>query len=249
MNVCWAALRANVEKIIFTSSIAAIGYEDGGGAATERTRYNHQGNHNDYITSKWLAEEHAMTFAKEGLPIVFCNPTGPIGAGDIGPTPTGQSLVEMMNGLMRFYFNSGINLVDVEDVAKGHILAEKKGRIGERYLLCNENLQMKDLFTRVSKVTGVPFRAVPVPIEPAIWLGDALEAYATRFSHKKPPITGDSLRYLRHPMYTDNTKARTELGMEFRPLDDSIRRAIDWFVENGYVKNRKFIEDYRRSAR
>jgi len=246
MNVCWAALRKSVEKIVFTSSIAAIGLNADGSLADETTPYNHQGNHNDYITSKWLSEEHAKTFAAEGLPIVFCNPTGPIGPRDIGPTPTGQSLVELLNGRLRFYFNSGINLVDVEDVARGHVLAEKKGRVGERYLLANENLTMKDLFTHASEATGVRFSAMPLPLEATIPLGDAWEAYADRVSHKKPLVTGDSLRYLRKPMTVSNQKAREELGLEFRPLDDSIRRAVDWFVEHGYVKNQKFLRQYRR---
>lgn len=244
MNVLWAAYKKNVERVVYTSSIAALGMQSDGSITNEATPFNMMGKGNDYVYSKWLSEEQALSFAREGLPIVICNPSGPIGPRDIGPTPTGSTIVAALNGLLRVYFDTGINMVDVEDVALGHVLAGEKGRVGEKYLLAGHNMKMKDLIHLVGNVTGVKIKARAVPLELAIPFGDLLERYADRMG-KKPLVTGDSLRYMRRSMNYDNTKARTELGLEFRPLEDSIRRATRWFAENGYITNKKLLRRYQ----
>lgn len=237
MNLCWAALRQSVERVVFTSSIAAVGARDDGHTADEATAYNHQGRHNDYIVSKWLSEEHAKTFAEHGLPIVFCNPTGPIGERDIGPTPTGKTLVEFLNGRLRFYFDSWVNLVDVRDVARGHLQAEAHGRIGERYLLAGQNLSMRDFLKRLMCLSGLAGAALRIPLSAAVPVGDALDALATRATRRAPPFTGDTLRYLRAPMRVSNERAKEELKMSFQCVDDALVRSMAWFIDNGYVRD------------
>lgn len=243
MNVLWAALRKEVDKVVYTSSIAAVGHRDDGQPANEDTYFNHLGRHNDYVLSKWLSEEEARTFARNGLPIVFCNPAGPIGPRDKGPTPTGELILNMINGKMRFHLGTGFGMVDVEDVALGHVLAESKGKVGERYLLCSENLRTKDFIQLVLDVCGVKTRIPHLPAAPFIPLGDAMEAWADR-TGKKPMLTGDSLRYANHDVYFDNSKATRELGLKFRPVRESVERAVRWFAQNGMVTDKKIAKKF-----
>ncbi|MEW6777020.1 MAG: NAD-dependent epimerase/dehydratase family protein [Bdellovibrionota bacterium] len=248
LNVLWAAFKKNLDRVVYTSSIAAVGFRGDGSPSDESVACNQMGKANDYVYSKWLSEEEAKTFAREGLPLVFCNPAGPIGARDIGPTPTGQMLVEIAKGILRFYFDTGVNLVDVEDVARGHVLAEEKGRVGERYLLSNQNFTMPELFDLFSRVTGMSVKPRRVPLSLVVPLGDLLEYRADHVTRERPLLTGGSLRYAKNPLYYDNSKARKELGFDPKPLEPAVRRAIDWFIENGYIKSKKFIERYRREA-
>jgi dihydroflavonol-4-reductase len=245
LNVLWAALKSGVEKVVFTSSIAAVGLREGTQGADETVLFNNMGRANDYVYTKWLSEEQAKTFIPNGLPIVFCNPALPYGPRDLGPTPTGQILLDIVNGKNKFYFKGGINAVDVEDVAKGHVLAEGSGRIGERYILGNRNLTFKEFFELIASVTGVPLKARKIPIGMMIPIADRMERRADNVTHKPPLFTGGALRYAKNYLYFDVSKARKELGYEPRPPEESIRRAVDWFVENGYVENKKFLEQYR----
>ncbi len=238
LNVLWAALKAGVEKVVFTSSIAAVGLREGKQVSDETVDFNIMGRANDYVYTKWLSEEQAKTFIPNGLPIVFCNPALPYGARDVAPTPTGQLLLDIVNGKNKFYFEGGINLVDVEDVARGHVLAEGSGRIGERYILGNRNVTFKEFFELIVKVTGVQLKAWKVPIGMVVPIADRMERRADNVTHKLPLFTGSALRYAKNYLYFDVTKARKELGYDPRPTEESIRRALDWFVENGYCKER-----------
>ena len=243
MNVLWAAYKKGVDKVVYTSSIAAVGHRDDGRPADETTAFNHLGRHNDYVLTKWMSEEEAKTFARNGLPIVFCNPAGPIGPRDKGPTPTGEIILNIVNGKMRFHMGTGFGMVDVEDVALGHILAEEKGRIGERYLLCSENLNTKDLVELVLDVCGVKARIPQIPAAPFIPLGDLMEAWADR-TGKKPMLTGDSIRYANHDVFFDHSKAERELGLTFRPVRESVERAVRWFAANGMVTDKKIARRF-----
>ncbi len=248
MNLLWEAYRQEVEKVVFTSSIAAVGIQPGMTPSKETDRFNQVKAGNDYVTSKWLSEEEAKTFVRQGLDISFCNPGFPFGARDIAPTPTGQILLDIVNGKNRFYFDAGFSAVDVEDVARGHLLAEKHGKSGERYLLSNHNLTFKDFYDLVAKVGGIPHKARKLPIGLAAPLGDWMERKADR-TGKRPLLTGSGIRYANNYLYFDNTRAKQELGVEFTPIEKSIERAITWFVENGYVKNQAFLKNYRQSRR
>ena len=240
-NVLWAAFKADVEKVVYTSSIAALGVEDGETPSNESTPFNQIDKANDYVFSKYLSDQDAKVFAREGLPLTLVNPGFPMGARDIAPTPTGQILLDIVNGKMPGYFDAGFNVVDVEDVARGHVLAEEKGRVGESYCLTNRNLQMKEFLDLVGKVTGMRMKLRKIPINVAIGLGYMLEYRSDTVTHQRPVISGKALRYARQHLYYDNTKAKTELGLEFTPIEDSIRRAIEWFRENGYITNRDFL--------
>jgi dihydroflavonol-4-reductase len=245
LNVLWAALKAEVDKVVFTSSVAAVGLHQGKEASDETVEFNLMGRANDYVYTKWLSEEQAKTFIPTGLPIVFCNPALPYGARDVAPTPTGQILLDIVNGKNKFYFEGGINVVDVEDVAKGHVRAEATGRIGERYILGNRNVTFKEFFDLIVKATGLPLKAWKTPISMVMPIADWMERRADNVTRKPPLFTGSALRYAKNFLYFDVSKARKELGYDPRPTEESIRRAVDWFAENGYIENKKFLESYR----
>lgn len=241
-NLLWAAYKADVERVVYTSSIAALGVEDGEQPANEKTEFNQIDKANDYVFSKYLSDKDAKVFAREGLPLTIVNPAFPFGARDIAPTPTGQILLDIVNGKTPGYFDAGFNVVDVEDVARGHILAEEKGKVGESYIMANRNLQMKEFLDLVMSVTGIKIKLRKIPINVAIGLGYFLEYRSDSVTHQRPVISGKALRYARQYLYYDNTKARTELGMEFTPIEESIRRALEWFKENGYVTNKAYLK-------
>ena len=145
----------------------------------------------------------------------------------------------------RFYFDGGMNVVDVEDVAKGHVLAEERGRIGERYLLGNRNVSFKEFFELIAKVTGVPLKPRKLPVGLVVPIADYLERRADNVTHEPPLFTGSALRYAKNYLYYDTAKANKELGYEPRPIEESIQRAVDWFREHGYIENEKFLSQYR----
>ncbi|MCB0219979.1 MAG: SDR family oxidoreductase [Chrysiogenetes bacterium] len=244
LNLLWEAYHQSVEKLVFTSSIAAVGIKPGKTPAKEDDRFNQVAAANDYVNSKWLSEEEAKTFVRQGMDISFCNPGFPFGARDVAPTPTGQILLDIVNGKNRFYFDAGFSAVDVEDVARGHVLAEKHGKPGERYILSNHNLTFKEFYDLISDVSGVRHKARKLPIQFAAPLGDWLERRADQ-TGKRPVLTGSGIRYANNYLYFDNSKARNELGLTFTPIEDSIRRAISWFAENRYITNQEFLRRYR----
>jgi len=244
MNLLWEAYHQGVEKTVFTSSIAAVGIKDGMSSSNENDRFNKVGMGNDYVNSKWLSEEEAKTFVRQGMDISFCNPGFPFGARDVAPTPTGQILLDIINGKNRFYFDAGFSAVDVEDVARGHVLAEKHGKPGERYILSNKNITFKEFFDLVSKVSRIQHKTRKLPIQLAAPLGDWMERRSDR-TGKRPVLTGSGIRYANNYLYFDNTKARKELGLEFTPIEESIERAISWFSEHGYIKNQGFLKKFR----
>jgi dihydroflavonol-4-reductase len=245
LNLLWAALKAGVEKVVFTSSASAIGLREGTQPSDESVEFNQMNKANDYVYTKWLSEEEARTFIPNGLPIVFCHPCFPFGARDVAPTPTGQILLDIVNGKNRFHFDGGINVVDVEDVAKGHVLAEEKGGTGERYLLGNKNVSFKEFFQLIAKVTDVPLKSLKAPIGLMVPIAHYMEHRADTKTQKPPLFAGSALRYAKNYLYYDISKTRKELGYEPRPIEESIRHAVDWFAENGYIENKKFLERYR----
>lgn len=241
-NVLWAAYKADVEKVVYTSSIAALGVEDAEAPSNEKTPFNQIDKANDYVFSKYLSDQDAKVFAREGLPLTIVNPGFPFGARDIAPTPTGQILLDIVNGKTPGYFDAGFNIVDVEDVARGHVLAEEKGKVGESYCLTNQNVKMKEFLDLVMDVTGVRIKLRKIPIRVAIGMGYLLEYRSDNVTHQRPVISGKALRYAKQYLFYDNTKAKEELGLEFTPIEESIRRAVEWFKENGYITNRDFLK-------
>jgi dihydroflavonol-4-reductase len=244
--VLLAARAEGVPRVVFTSSIAAIGLREGGlregGAdapsvipSDESVRFNLYDLANDYILSKHLSERVALRFAEAGAPVVVVNPAFPFGEGDRAPTPTGKILIDVVSGVVPGWSAGGINAVDVEVVAEGHLLAEEKGRAGERYILGDHNVSWRELFELVAAVAGVPAprREIPAPVARALaW---AMEKQADLFTHTPPTATLRSVQYATRYAYFDPGKARRELGLRSVPLRETIARAIAWFRDVGML--------------
>lgn len=234
-NVLWAASRAELEKVVYTSSIAAVGVKPGMEPADECTPFNQFHMANDYVLTKYLSQEEALTFAREtGLPVVIVNPAFPYGAGDIAPTPTGKIILDVANGLQCMAYEGGLNVVDVKDVARGHLLAAKHGETGERYILGNENVTMQELFQMVADAAGLGIRVFKVPLPLALAYGYLWERWA-KISGHQPMTTAREVSYSSQFLWYDITKARARLGYDPSPVIGSIERAVDWFRSAGYM--------------
>lgn len=234
-TVLFAALAAGVDKVVYTSSIAAVGHPRDGAMADEACAFNLWDDSNHYVRSKWLSERDALRFAREGLPLVVVNPAFPFGPRDIAPTPTGRFIVDALAGQIPGYMGGGFNVVDVDDVAEGHVLAEERGRVGERYILGNHNVSYKEFFDAVTDLGGVkPIKhKLPAPL---MWgVGWAMEKVAD-VSKKPPQLTYKTARYASRTLWFDCKKAHDELGMPRTPLRTSIERSIEWFRANGYAR-------------
>jgi dihydroflavonol-4-reductase len=230
-----AAEKARLRRIVYTSSIAAIGLGEGKALANENTQFNLWDIANPYILTKWQSERVAMRFAEAGLPVVVVNPAFPFGPRDAAPTPTGKIVISLMRGEVPGVGEGGFNCVDVDDVAAGHVAAEEKGRVGERYILGDHNVTMKEFFDLVCDVAGVKAPKLPIPksLGAAIALG--FELWSDHVSHEEPRATYRSIRYAQRYGWFDPTKARTELGLPSTPLRTSIARAVEWFRAHGMV--------------
>ena len=223
-----AAQHAKVKRIVYTSSIAAIGLVDGG-LADETTLFNLFDVANPYILTKWQSERIAMRFAESGLPVVVVNPAFPFGPRDIAPTPTGGIVRSLLARQVPAYSPGGFCTIDVDDCAEGHLLAEEKGRVGERYILGNDNVSMKEFFDIVAKVAGISAPKVPMPGALAAGVALGMELWADHVSHKEPAATYRSMRYTQRSAFFSNAKAKRELGLRTRPLEETVRRAVEWF--------------------
>jgi dihydroflavonol-4-reductase len=232
-NVMLAAQKLGLSKIVYTSSIAAIGVRKDSSPIDETVAFNYYDQANHYILSKHLAERIVMGFAASGLPVVAVNPTFPFGPGDIAPTPTGRIVIALLRGEVPARGAGGFNVVDVDDVAEAHVTAETRGRIGQRYILGNHNISLNDFFDLVCRIAEVkaPRIAVPSPVGAAVALG--MELVADYVTHREPPTTYRSLRYAQNLLYYDNSLARAELGLPCTPLETTIQRAVRWFRDSG----------------
>jgi len=234
-NVLAAATALGVRRVVYTSSIAAIGVDPSGKPATEDTAYNLWPFAFDYVRSKYLAHQVALSFAPL-QDLVIVNPGMPLGPGDIAPTPTGRTLIDTLNGKIRVSFDGGLNLVDVEDVARGHLLAEAHGKRGEAYLLTGHNLTIFAMVEQLRAVVGLRHGILRIPASLAVAVGHLLEGWAERVSRREPLITPGTVAYTRQRLFYDNTKAREALGFTVRPLDETLRRAVEWFVAHHQVR-------------
>ena len=230
-----AALEQGVEKVVYTSTIAAVGFYGADHPANEDVEFNLWDTGDHYIRSKHLGEVEAKKFCEKGLPLVIVNPAGPIGVRDIKPTPTGKMIIDVIEKKMPGYIEGGINLVDVEDVARGHILAAQKGRIGERYILGNENLPIKDYFELIGKVAGVEPPKMKIPYSLALLIGYGYQFVST-ITKKPPVLTAPMVRSGSKYLYFNCSKAVKELHFPQTPIRTSIEKAVNWFKENGYIK-------------
>ncbi len=236
-TVLWAAFKANLDKVVYTSSIAAVGHHPDGTPANEQDQFSDEDWHvgNSYVRSKWLSESDALRFASEGLPLVVVNPSFPFGERDRAPTPTGGFIVAALRGQVPGCIDAGFSVIDVDDVAEGHVLALEQGRVGERYILTNHNLTYRDFYKTVAKVAEqkVPLRKIPAWLAPS--MGWAVERLYVDVLHKPPIATYSAARYAARTHFFDNEKARRELGLPTTPVEVTIEKSVRWFRENGYA--------------
>jgi dihydroflavonol-4-reductase len=230
-----AARDTGVERIVYTSTIGAIGLPPGGGLGTEETPVSSLQMTGHYKRSKFLAEEEVMKLAREGLPVVIVNPTAPVGPRDIKPTPTGQIIVDFMKRRMKAYIETGMNLVDVDDVAAGHFLAMEKGRLGERYILGNRNLSLYEVFAALSRLTGIRAPRVKLPRASILPLAYANQWLSDHLTHRPPRIPLDGVKMAKYVMHYDSAKAIRELGLPQTPVESALEGAVRWFRDHKYA--------------
>lgn len=233
-NVLRAAEELGVERVVYTSSIAALGRGTVDNPADEDTPLRPEVLIGDYKKSKYLAQQVALEFAKRGLPVVIVNPTFPVGPYDLKPTPTGRVILDFLRRKIPAYMDTGLNVVAAEDVAEGHILALERGRPGECYILGGENLAMKELLELLSKITGLPAPKFKLPYAVALPLA-YLNVWFCLLTGKNPRMTPDTVRMTRYYEFFDIRKAREELGYDPMPAEEALRRAVEWFRKNGMV--------------
>lgn len=233
-NLLAAAKTARVKRFIHTSSVAAIGVPAPGTLGDENTRTTVELLVSDYKKSKFLAEQAALESARDGLDVVVVNPSTPIGAYDVKPTPTGEIILRFLQDRMPAYVHTGLNLIDVEDVARGHILAWQRGRTGERYILGNRNLTLKQMLDMLAAITGKPAPRIAVPHFIPLAVAFVDEVILTRFG-KTPQVSLASVQMSRKAMYYDSYKAVRELGLPQNSIEAAIEKAVQWFQANGYA--------------
>jgi len=234
-NVLQTALEEKVERVVYTSSVAALGLPEGRSPADEETRVDPRKIIGDYKRSKYLAEQVALEFSKR-LPVVIVNPSFPVGPYDRKPTPTGRVILDFLNRKMPAYMETGMNVVDVEDVALGHLLAAEKGKVGERYILGGENLTMRELLTLLAEITGLPAPRIRLPYYPILALSYINAALCSLLPGCTPRMTPETIRMSRHYMFFDPSKAVRELGLPQTPAREALRKAVEWFRASGYVQ-------------
>lgn len=232
-NILRAAREAGVERLVYTSTVGCIGIPSGG-IGDEAVPVALESMTGAYKRSKFLAEQTALSFAGEGFPVVIVNPTAPVGDHDRKPTPTGKIIVDFLRGKMPAYIDTGLNLVDAGDTAKGHLLAAEKGKPGERYILGCENLTLKEILERLGRLAGVPAPRIQVPYAVAYATGICSTAWAM-LTGSEPRAPLDGVRMARKKMFVSWEKARRELGFAPGPVDRALERAIQWFRANGYI--------------
>lgn len=234
-NIMEAALDQGLSRVVYTSSVGTLGNPGNGQPGDEETPVALGDMVGHYKKSKFLAEREAESFLKRGLPLVIVNPSTPVGALDIKPTPTGRIIVDFINRKMPAYLDTGLNIIDVEDCARGHILAAREGRIGEKYILGNENLTLASIFAMLGEITGLEAPRVRLPYTPILIAAYVNEAISS-FTGKEPLIPLAGVQMARKFMFFDSSKALRELGLPQRPVVESLAKAVTWFRGNGYVK-------------
>jgi len=231
-NVLEACQQKKIKKVVYTSSVAALGAHGKGHPANETAQFNLWHTRDNYYISKYRAEQVALDYFKRGLPVVIVNPTNPCGPRDIAPTPNGQLIINIIKGKLPGYVDGGINVSDIDDTAKGHVLAMEKGKPGEKYVLGNTNVSVKEYFDLIAQIGGGKSPSMRIPKTVAVSSGYLYELLAA-ITKKAPVTTSAWVRVGSEYSFWDSTKAVGELGMPQTPIRESIGRAIEWFKANG----------------
>ena len=236
-TVLEAARDAGVERAVHCSSVAVLGTSPDGTALDESSDPGVEGLEGHYRKSKYLGEKEALAVNAEGFPVVVVNPSAPVGPWDVKPTATGRIVLDFQRGRMPAYLDTGLNLVDVRDVCRGHRLAMERGKPGERYILGNVNLTFKNILEILAGITGRPAPKIRIPHGLALLMAHANEA-VSRLTRRQPLIPLSAVRHAAHYMFYKSDKAARELGFTQTPIETALRDAILWFEENGYVAGR-----------
>jgi dihydroflavonol-4-reductase len=233
-NLLQLALHFGVEKVVYTSSVSTIGLPADGSAGDETLPLPLSEAIGHYKRSKVLAEQRALAFCAQGLPLVVVNPSAPIGPWDIKPTPTGKIVLDFLQRKLPAYIDTGLNVIDVRDVARGHLLAAQHGKIGERYILACRNMSLRDILHLLADVSGLPAPRWRIPYGVALATGYVSE-WVARCTRKPPAVPLVGVQMARHPMYFTAQKAVRQLGLPQSPIDEAMRQAVQWFRTHGYV--------------
>jgi dihydroflavonol-4-reductase len=230
-----AARKSGVRRVVYTSSVATIGFRTDGQPADEDSPVAMADMIGHYKRSKFMAEQIAMEAGRGGMDVVTVNPTTPIGEQDVKPTPTGRIVVDFLKRRFPAYVETGLNLVDVRECARGHVSALEKGRTGERYILGGEDLTLKQILDKLGQITGLASPKVKLPYLFAFATGVVDEAITGMILRREPRATVDTVRMGKKKMFASSAKAERELGWKIVPVDSALVRAVDWFRANGYV--------------
>jgi dihydroflavonol-4-reductase len=229
------AREVGVPRVVYTSSVATMGFKADGTIVSEETPVALADMIGHYKRSKFLGEQEAIKAAKAGQHVMVLNPTTPIGPGDAKPTPTGRIIVDFLNKQFPAYVDTGLNLVDVDEVARMHVVALDRGTPGERYILGGENLTLKQILDRMSAITGLPSPTMKVPHAVAMAFAFFDENITGKLRGKEPRATVEAVRMGKKMMFASSAKAERELGFQILPVYNAMRSAIEWFVAHGYA--------------
>ncbi len=238
INVMEAALSLGIGKVVYTSTVGVLAASRDGRSSDEESPVGIDEMVGHYKKSKFMAEHEVRRFIDRGVPAVIVNPSTPIGAMDRKPTPTGRMIVDFLNGKIPAYVDTGLNFVDVEDVAAGHWLAARQGKVGQRYILGNRNLTLREFFASIARITGRTPPRVRLPYLPVLVAAYADEAISRCIRGRHPVIPLTGVKMARKFMFFNCTKALKELHLPQSPVDGAIEKAIEWFQGNGYVSAR-----------
>jgi len=229
------AKEAGVRRVVYCSSVATMGFGKGDLITDEETPVEVSDMIGHYKRSKFLAEQVVIDAAKKGADVVMVNPSTPIGEQDIKPTPTGRIVVDFLKRKFPAYADTGLNLVDVKDVARAHLLAAEKARPGARYIVGGENLTLKQMLDKLAVITGLPSPTIQVPHAFTMLAGVVDELWTGYIRGQEPRVTVDAVRMGRKKMWVSSARAENEIGYKSTPVDDCLRRATEWFVTHGYA--------------
>jgi dihydroflavonol-4-reductase len=229
------ARESGVRRVVYTSSVATMGFTSNGRSADESSPVSLANMIGHYKRSKFMAEQVAIEAARSGMDVVVVNPTTPVGEGDIKPTPTGRIIVDFLKKKFPAYVDTGLNLVDVTECARGHVSALENGTSGERYILGGENLTLKQILDKLATITGLPSPKFRVPYVVALAAGVVDQVVTGYIRKREPRATIDAVRMGRKKMFVSSRKAELDLGWKTVPVDDALRRAVEWFQANRYA--------------
>ena len=229
------ASERGVSRFVYTSTVGTIGIPENGSEGTEDSFPAPSALAGHYKRSKFMAEQAVLRYASRGYPVVVVNPTAPVGEGDWKPTPTGKIILDFLNRKIPAYLDTGLNWVDVRDVADGHLAAWVRGKPGERYILGGRNMSFKQLLDSLSKITGLPAPSFRMPYGLALCAA-AVDSFVSRFSGNPPRVPWEGVRMARHKMYVSTAKAQRELGYQPGDVESALERAVKWFQNNAAVR-------------